>query len=463
MKIEKKYLPLIISTAAASFMVNLDTYIINVSIPAIASDFAVSKADVSWVVMSYNLMVVSLLLVCGKLADRIGLKKLFIGGFVLFTVSSLGCALSDNIVELTVARIIQGIGASILYALPQAIIGKFLPIEKRGKGFAISASAAALGIMLGSPLSGLISGISSWHWIFLINIPVGIVVVDLILRDCDIFVEKNFPDKNQAETFDIKGSALSFLAILGLTFWLNRLNSYGFENEIINLIPIFSAILLVLFIRHCHFSKNPLVDLTLFKNKYFSFANIAMFAISAFLAGNNFIIPFYLTEIKHFDELQIGLYFIIYSASYMIFSLCYGKISNKIPPAKVSTIASLSAMLSILFFLININKSNDLYVITYFILLGMSLSFFITSNNNFVMLQATNRNAGAIAGFHRMTGRFGMLFGVVVFEFLFTYAEKINLNGYNATYFFAILICLITAIFSAFCHKSNSDLTSKTR
>lgn len=453
MEIEKKYLPLIVSTAAASFMVNLDTYIINVSIPAIAGDFGINKSDVSWVVMSYNLMVVSLLLICGKLADRIGLKKLFVCGFLLFTTSSLTCALSNNIFELTVARIIQGIGASILYALPQAIIGKFLPYEKRGMGFAMSASAAALGIMLGSPISGLITGISSWHNIFLINVPVGILIVVLILKDKTIFVENKLQTKSNPEQFDIKGSILSFLGILGLTVWLNRLNSYGFENIIMKLLPILCVILLTWFIMHCTTSKNPLVNLCLFKNRYFSYANIAMFFVSAFLAGNNFIIPFYLTEIKNFSELQIGIYFIIYSASYMLFSLCYGKISTKISPAKVSTVASVSAILSILFFILNINQDNNLYVIIYFITLGMSFSFFITSNNNFVMQQATAKNAGAIAGFHRMTGRFGMLFGVVVFEFLFTFANKINLSGYILTYEIAIVICLITTIFSAMCTK----------
>ena len=452
MAFEKKYLPLIISTAAASFMVNLDTYIINVSVPAIAADFGVSKADVSWVVMAYNLMVVALLLICGKLADRIGLKKLFTGGFILFTISSLSCALSKNIIELTAARVIQGIGASILYALPQAIIGKFLPLEKRGQGFALSASAAALGIILGSPLSGLITGLLSWHWIFLINVPVGIVIVDLLLRDSEIFTEQNNEVKaNHYNDFDIKGSILSFFGILGLTFWLNRLNSLGFANPFMMSLLIVSICLTVWFIRHCTKAENPLVDLNLFKNEYFTYANIAMFAVSAFLAGNNFIMPFYLTEIKHFSELQIGLYFIIYSASYMTFSLTYGKISTKISAPKVSTTAGFLATLTVLFFLINLYQTNNIFVIAYFILLGMSFSFFITSNNNFVMFQATKENAGAVAGLHRMTGRFGMLFGVVIFEFLFTFADKANFNGYVVTYIVATVICLITALFSAKC------------
>ena len=242
---DKKFLPLIISTAAASFMVNLDTYIINVSIPTIANDLNVSKADISWVVMSYNLMVVSLLLICGKLADRIGLKKLFVSGFVIFTVSSLFCALSQNLSQLIVSRIVQGFGASILYAMPQAMIGKFMPKEERGKGFGYSASAAALGIMLGSPISGLLTGLLSWHWIFLINVPLGIAIIALILSNNSLVESKI---KLSKENFDLTGSFLSFFAILGLTFWLNRLNSVGFMNPAMTSILIVSLFLLIYFI-----------------------------------------------------------------------------------------------------------------------------------------------------------------------------------------------------------------------
>lgn len=205
--IDRKFIPLIIAVAAASFMVNLDTYIINVSIPAIAADLSVSKADISWVVMSYNLMVVSLLLICGKLADITGVKKLFIFGFVLFTASSLFCALSQNLPQLIASRVLQGIGASILYAIPQAMIAKFMPKEQRGAGFGFSASAAALGIMLGSPISGLITGLSSWHWIFLINIPVGISVITMILLNKSLNEEKSV---EVDRTFDLKGALTSF-------------------------------------------------------------------------------------------------------------------------------------------------------------------------------------------------------------------------------------------------------------
>lgn len=451
----KKFLPLIISTAAASFMVNLDTYIINVSIPAIANDLNVSKADISWVVISYNLMVVSLLLICGKLADRIGLKKLFVSGFIIFTVSSLFCALSQNLVQLILSRIIQGLGASILYAMPQAMIGKFMPKEERGKGFGYSASAAALGIMLGSPISGLLTGMLSWHWIFLINVPIGLAIIAIILSNKSLIETKN---NILTEKFDLTGSFLSFFAVLGLTFWLNRLNSVGFANTFMISLLVVSLLLSIYFVYHCKKFSNALVDLNLLKDKYFSCANSAMFLISAFLAGNNFIMPFYLAEIKHLSEFKIGLLFIVYSASYMTFSLIYGKISKKYLPAKVSSLASLASVLSIIFFTVNIYSSNLVYTIVFFILLGLSFSFFITSNNNYIMQQAKNNNEGAIAGLHRMTGRFGMLFGVVGFEFLFSYAQKINLNGFILTYLGGCTICIVATILSYICINKQKEV-----
>ena len=448
-----KYFPLIFSTAAASFMVNLDTYIINVSIPAVAADFFADKADISWVIMSYNLLVVSLLLICGKLADRVGLKKLFLFGFGIFTASSFFCGISQNLPQLIFSRILQGLGASVLYALPQAITGKFLPAEHRGMGFGFNASAAALGIMLGSPVSGIITGLLSWHWIFFINIPVGVAVIILILRNGDLFKEES---KIQDSPFDIKGSVLSFFGILFLTLWLNRLNSFGFKNIYMILCILTAVILIALFVVNCKNNKNSLVDLNLFKNKYFSFANGAMFLISAFLAGHNFIMPFYLSEILKLSEVRTGFLFMVYSAVYMIFSLVFGKISKSVNSAKISTFGAFLGVLSALFFILNLKTTNSVIsIIVLFVLLGISFSFFITSNNNFVMSLATNENAGAVAGLHRMTGRLGMLFGVAVFEFIYSLSGKSDINGYEAVYFTAALICLLTAILSVICVRKN--------
>ena len=161
----------------ASFIVNLDTYVVTVSLPPIPPPSHTTTTAISWVTLSYNLTVVSLLLTFGKLGDKIGLKKLFVIGFIVFSISSLICGLSNKLYTLIFARLLQGVGASILYALPQAIIAKYIPQEKRGMAFGILASVAALGITLGAPVSGLISGLLTWRLIFFINIPIGIFAV----------------------------------------------------------------------------------------------------------------------------------------------------------------------------------------------------------------------------------------------------------------------------------------------
>ena len=143
----------------------------------------------------------------------------------------------------------------------------------------------------------------------------------------------------------------------------------------------------------------------------------------------------------------------------MTFSLIYGKISKKYLPAKVSFLASFASVLSIIFFIVNIHNSNLVYTVMFFVLLGLSFSFFITSNNNYIMQQAKNNNEGAVAGLHRMTGRFGMLFGVVILEFLFSYAQKNNLNGFILSYCGGCVICLFATIFSYTCINKQKNRT----
>ncbi len=198
---------LIYTISFASLMVNLDTYVVNVALPSITESFGAVTSDISWIVMAYNLMVVSLLLIFGKLGDTIGLKKLFNVGFVIFSLSSLMCGLSNSVGFLIFSRFLQGIGASILYALPQAMIAKYLPKERRGMAFGILASAAALGITLGAPVSGFITEFLSWRWIFFINVPIGILSVLFLNYSAS---EKLFENKSQNK-FNYIGGFLSFI------------------------------------------------------------------------------------------------------------------------------------------------------------------------------------------------------------------------------------------------------------
>ena len=441
---KNKYILLMYTISIASFMVNLDTYIVNVSLPTIAESFKTDTSNISWVVLSYNLMVVSLLLIFGKLGDKIGLKKMFTFGFLVFTVSSIFCGISNSLLMLIFARFLQGIGASILYALPQAMITKYIPQEKRGMAFGILASSAALGITLGAPVGGLITGALNWRWIFFINMPVGIFAIFHLLK----ILPKDFYNFTSKKPFDYIGAVFSFFSALFLTFYINKLHTMPITSKIMTTVLVLAIIFTTLFWLRMKNYKFALLDINVFKNLSFDFANIAMFLLSAFLAGTNFLMPFYLYEIKKLTVTQVGFVFILYSVSYLITSLISGKLSSKIEPYKLCIFSMLVSTLNIIFFIYNSTSESLLTTELFLIVCGISFSFFITSNNNLVMSMAKTSNAGMIAGIHRMTGRLGMLFGVVGFEAIFSIFSYNNLLAFQISYGFGAVICVLALVCS---------------
>lgn len=438
------YLLLMWTISIASFMVNLDTFIVNVSLPTIAESFNTNTSNISWIVLSYNLMVVSLLLVFGKLGDKIGLKRMFTLGFLIFTISSILCGISTSLLMLIFSRFIQGIGASVLYALPQAMITKYIPQEKRGMAFGILASAAALGITLGAPIGGLITGVLSWRWIFFINMPVGIFAIFHLMK----ILPKDFYDFTSKKPFDYIGAIFSFLSALFLTFYINKIHTNSTNSGFMFVILILAIIFTVAFWIRMKNYKFALIDINVFKNISFDFANIAMFLLSAFLAGTNFLMPFYLYEIKHLSVANVGFVFILYSISYLITSLISGKLSTKIKPYKICIFSMLLSTINILFFVYSSTRTNLWQVELFLILCGVSFSLFITSNNNFVMSMAKASNAGMYAGIHRMTGRLGMLFGVVGFEAIFSIFSHNDLLAFQISYGVGAIICILALLFS---------------
>lgn len=441
---KNKYLLLMYTISIASFMVNLDTYIVNVSLPTIADSFGTDTSNISWVVLSYNLMVVSLLLVFGKLGDKLGLKKMFTLGFLVFTISSSLCGISTSLLMLVIARFLQGIGASILYALPQAMITKYIPQEKRGMAFGILASSAALGITLGAPVGGLITGVLNWRWIFFINLPVGCFAIYHLLK----ILPKDFYNYTSKKPFDYIGAVFSFFSALFLTFYINKMHTMPITSNIMATVLTLAIIFTILFWIRMKNYKFALLDISVFKNLSFDFANISMFLLSAFLAGTNFLMPFYLYKIKNLTVTQVGFVFILYSISYLITSLISGKLSSKIEPYKLCIFSMLISTLNIIFFIHNLVTESLLATEFFLIICGISFSFFITSNNHLVMSMAKTSNAGMIAGIHRMTGRLGMLFGVVGFEAIFSIFSYNSILAFQISYGFGALICLLALICS---------------
>ena len=451
---------ILFSIAFATFMVNVDSYIVNISLPTISSYFRADTASVSWVVMSYQLTVTGLLLVFGTLGDRIGIKRLFMLGYGLFTVSSLLCAMSPTLGWLVAGRALQGIGASVLYALTPAMVPKFLPPDMRGTAFGTLATVAALGITLGTPLGGLLTGILSWHWAFLINLPIGLAAM--------LVCHRVLPDDQPLQggiklpAFDYAGSALSFIGLLSLIYMLSRLDSTSARSPVVIAALSIFLVSSAAFVLWERLTPHPLLDYSLFRDRSFNLGNLANFLCLSFLAGHNFIIPFYLIIIKGLPTEKAGSVFLLYSLVYMGVGPLAGKLTKRISPRTLCSAALGLGVIVSLGFSVLLRNDGMLAVYAYFVGMALVMATFIPANNTLVMGMAPHGKQGVVAGSFRMIGRVGMTFGICLFQALFTWSasqdgplhleamkgiERIHLlNSFSTVYLAGGLIFAIGAV-----------------
>jgi EmrB/QacA subfamily drug resistance transporter len=414
---KRRYRSILFSIAFASFMVNLDTYIVNVSLPTVAAAFHTSTANVSWVSMAYQLTVTGFLLIFGRLGDRMSIKKIFMFGYGLFACSTLLCGLSNSLWTLVLFRAVQGVGASVLYALTPAMVPRFLPDSMRGPAFGTLATAAALGVMIGNPIGGVITGYLSWQWIFYLNFPVGVIAM--------LVCWKVIPDDGavraaERRRIDLPAALLSFLFLLGLMYSLNRVNEYGWRSPLLLGSLAVTLVMLAAFVIREHSTTSPLLDYSLFRSRAFSSGNVANFLAYAFLAGNNFIIPFYLIIVKGLTPEKAGLALLVYSLVYVWVGPLAGHLSKKIHPRNLCTASlALGALLSLAFSFL-LRMQGLVPILCYFVLLAITFATFLPSNNNVIMAMAPENRQGLVSASFRMVGRIGMTFGVCLFETIFS-------------------------------------------
>ncbi|MDD5170941.1 MAG: DHA2 family efflux MFS transporter permease subunit, partial [Syntrophales bacterium] len=372
---------IVFSVAMAVFMVRLDGYIVNISLPTISRYFQVDVGEVSWVVISYLLIMTSSMLIFGKLADKIGLKRIFMGGYVVFTAGSLLCGLSPSIYFLDISRALQGTGSAMMVTSAFAIISRYLPAEQTGWAFGICSFANSLGIMIGAPLGGLITSYLSWNWIFLVNIPVGIVALFIAGRALPYEIKAR-PDNLR---FDWAGSVLSIIALSLFVFSLSMGNEMGWTSSPILCASGSSLLAFMAFIRQESAHPDPILDFSMFKKRNFAFAIMTTLLAVMLLSGGNFLLPFYLEIVKGLKSDLVGGVILIYSIVYMPIGLFSGRLSDRINPVIICSSAILLTAISCGAFASTLSLSGLLPPILFLVLLAVAYGFFFAANHHLVM------------------------------------------------------------------------------
>lgn len=411
---------IIFSAALAVFMVRVDGYVVNISLPTISRYFQTSMVEVSWVVQAYLLVMTSSMLIFGKLADRIGLRKIFMWGYGSFTFGSLCCGLAPGIHWLELSRSIQGIGGAMMVTSAFAIITHYLPPEHTGRAYGICAFANSLGIMVGAPLGGLLTGFLSWRWAFLINIPIGIMAV--IVAGRALAPSPRAIGRPVKMPFDFTGALFSFIGLSALVYVLSMGHELGWLSTPILIAAGTAFLSLAAFGFQETTHKDPILDFSIFTNRAFLFANMTTLLAVMLLSGGNFLLPFYLEITKGLTPAYVGGIILLYSVVYMPIGLYSGALSDRIRPTTICSVATLLSFFACAVFAVTLSLPGLFAPILFLILLAVAYGFFFAANNHLVMSLAPIDHQGTASGVYSTVMNVGMVMGICLFQGSFSLA-----------------------------------------
>ena len=390
------------------FLATVDGSIINVSLPTLVRDLDTEFAVVQWVVLAYLLTITSTMAGIGRLADMVGKKSIYMTGFVIFTLGSALCGLSPSVNWLIGFRILQAIGAAMTMALGAAIVTEAFPPAERGRAMGVIGAVVSMGIVLGPALGGLILGILSWHWIFFVNLPVGIIGT--------FMAKRNLPDFKPGghQQFDIWGALSLFSSILFLLLGLTLGQQQGFFKPVIYLLLGLWMILLVFFIFIEHKTAHPMIDPELFRNPIFTVNLTTGFISFAGLGGTVILLPFYLENILGFPSMKVGLLMGIIPIMLGITSPVSGALSDHAGSRKI-TMAGLVLLIFGFLAAATLDQHTSIwgYALRIF-MVGAGFGIFMSPNNSAIMGTAPRHQLGIVSSMMAQSRTLGQTVGVAV-------------------------------------------------
>ena len=305
------------------FMIMLDNTVVNVALPSIQRDLGVGLSELEWIVSGYALSFAALMLIGGKLADAYGRRAIFVIGIAVFTLASLACGLSTSGEILIAARVAQGAGAALMNPATLSIIAATFPPRQRGTAIGIWAGVSALALAIGPLVGGLLSDHASWHWIFFINVPVGIVGIAASFLLID---ESRDPTH---ERLDLPGLATSAIGLFALTYGLIEANTYGWGSPRIVGVFVVAAVSLVAFVLLERHQRAPMLDLSLFRNRTYVGANLVVLLVALAMFGVFFFVSLYMQNVLGFSAVEAGASFLPMTVLIILVAPWAGRLSDR--------------------------------------------------------------------------------------------------------------------------------------
>ncbi len=431
----RKYIA-IIALQIVLVMTVLDVTVVNVALPVLADKFNISSSSTVWIVTVYQLVITMLLLPVSSIGDLHSYKRTFLVGVAVFTLSSALCAAASNFTMLVVARAIQGVGAACVMGVNIALVRLIYPREILGRGMALNAMCIAIATAAGPTIAGAILSVASWHWLFLINVPLGIIAFFIGWR----LLPPN-PVVEYKPRFDWV-SAIENMVVFGLVFY--ALGNFTRKGDI-----LLSAILLsvgigvgVFYFRRQFRHEQPLLPVDLFKNSMYAMS-IAT-SVCSFIAQNVTMIalPFLYLNSYHFSEITTGLLMTPWPLATMIVSPVAARYVERHNPGATAAVGMGVFIVGVLLLLFPGGSPSEWSIAWRMAICGVGFGMFQTPNN-IVMVMATPVHRTGGAGGMQSTARLvGQTLGATAVSTVFAL-------GSNTLH--AVRICLTLSIIFALC------------
>jgi len=441
------------------FMSTLDSSIVNVALPVMAKALKVTTAGIQLVVTSYLIIISATILVFGRLGDIIGKTKVFKFGIALFTLGSLLCGITSSLQVLVIARVIQAIGAAGTMATSQGIITEVFPVKERGRALGITGTFVALGALVGPPLGGFIVDAVSWKYIFLINVPIGIITL--------FYGFKILPKGHKAAKgkLDALGAILFMLAIVPLFAALGQGQQVGFTQPIILVCFLIAIISFVAFIMVERNREDPLLQLQIFNNKLFSLSVFCGFISFVAIFCSTIIQPFYLQDVMKFTPASTGLLLMIYPLVLSVVAPFSGHLSDKVGSGILTFIGLVVLSLGLLLMSTLNEKSSIISMVLFIGTMSIGNGLFQSPNTSLIMSTVPKDKLGIAGSVNALVRNLGMVCGIALSTTLLYNRMSFRIGrhvtdyvigrndafiyGMKIVYITAAAICLIGAILTS--------------
>jgi EmrB/QacA subfamily drug resistance transporter len=406
------------------FMTLLDVTIVNIAIPAIIADLDSTIADASWVINAYSLTLAVLFLSMGSLADKLGRKQVFLVGLSVFTVFSLLCGLAPSIGWLVAFRVGQGIGGAAMTPLSLAILFSVFPRRQTGMAFGIWGSISAIAAAIGPSLGGVLIEYGSWHWVFFMNVPVGVGALIF-----GWFVIPKVKEVLAGSRIDFLGVVISAVGLFCLVLGLIQANEWGWTSARVLALFAVAIASYPLFMWGELRTPSPMFDFRLLRIRSFTAANTAMTFIGGAMGGGMFLLVIFLVTVLGYSELQAALAITPMALTAFALGPIIGRLVDKIGPRFLAAIGAACFGTGLLL-LAGIDAQSSAWDATWrVIIIGVGMGFTFPTLTSAAMGSLPREVTGAGSGAVNTLRQIGFSIGVAVLVAIFTAQMTANIEN----------------------------------